>query len=299
MGDEGSAVPFVPSASRPLRSWRPSLAVRTVIVLAAVALIWIAVDAGLDPFFGNPPDDRPGHALRAVLTAVLAVPLVVVARRYLDARPWEGLALTPLRSGGLRSLLYGAAFWLGAAAIGMAVTIGAGWATIAAIDVDTHALLLALYLPVLVLLFEALPEELVFRGYLYRNLADRFTRWTAVLGQAALFTVWGTLLGTAGSVDRVLLFFSFSLALGALRVVAGSVWAPIGFHVVFQWVSQYLGAPDGAFVVDGRGTLDVVALWFFPIALGTVVLVIAGVRRGVGWSERDPDGPVTPVLANG
>jgi hypothetical protein len=68
---------------------------------------------------------------------------------------------------------------------------------------------------------------------------------------------------------------------------------------VFQWVSQYLGAPDGAFVVDGRGNLDVVALWFFPIALGTVVLVIAGARRGVRWSERDPDVPVTPVPTAG
>ncbi|WP_433558418.1 lysostaphin resistance A-like protein [Pseudonocardia xinjiangensis] len=296
MGDLGSDVPPGPSASRRLRSWRPPLAVRTVVVLGAATLVWVAVDAGLDPFFGNPPDDRLGHALRAVLTAVLAVPLVVLARRHLDARPWAGLALTPLRSGGLRSLLSGAAFWLGAAAVGTAVTIAAGGATIAVVDIDAQALLVALYLPVLVLLFEALPEELIFRGYLYRNLADRFTRWTAVTGQAALFTVWGTVLGAAGSVDRVLLFFSFSLALGALRVVAGSVWAPIGFHLAFQWVSQYLGAPDGAFAVDGRGTLDVVAMWLFPIALGTVVLVVAGARRGVRWSERDPDGPV-PVPA--
>jgi CAAX protease family protein len=126
---------------------------------------------------------------------------------------------------------------------------------------------------------------------LQTNLAGALSPWGAVSAQAVLFAVWGALLGAAGSLDRVLLFFSFSLALGALRVVTGSLWAPIGFHLVFQSVAQYLGAAqrDGALVVDGRDVLDVVVLWFFPIAVGTVVLVLVGARRGIRWSRRDTD----------
>ncbi len=43
---------------------------------------------------------------------------------------------------------------------------------------------------VLVFLFEALPEELVFRGYMQGNLEQAIGHWGAVLAQAVLFSVW-------------------------------------------------------------------------------------------------------------
>lgn len=77
------------------------------------------------------------------------------------------------------------ACWLIPAGIGLVVTLTLGWAEVSFAALDGRTLLLALYLPLLVFLFEALPEELVFRGYFYRNLADRYSRWIAVIGQAA------------------------------------------------------------------------------------------------------------------
>jgi membrane protease YdiL (CAAX protease family) len=274
---------------RPLGTRRPPLLVRVLAVLAAATLIWVAVSLALAPF-GDAHTNRVGHTLRAVLTAVLVVPLVLLARRHLDRRPRAGLALAPLGRG-WRPLLGGAAFWLVAAALGATMTLVLGWAAVGTGPFPASTVLLALYLPILVLLFEALPEELVFRGYLYRNLADRMPRWAAVVGQAVLFTAFGAMIGAASSVERLVLFFTFSMALGALRVVTGSLWAPIGFHLVFQWVAQYLAAAvrDGALVVEGRDVLDLMALWFFPIVLGTVVLVVVGARRGACWTARDPD----------
>jgi hypothetical protein len=92
-------------------------------------------------------------------------------------------------------------------------------------------------------------------------------------------------------VQRLVLFFTFALTLGALRAVTGSVWAPIGFHLVFQYVAQYLVATgrDGALVVDGRENLELVALWLFPIVIGGIVVGVVGMRRGVGWRRREPD----------
>ncbi len=268
---------------------------RILAVFVAVSLVWLLVVQGSDLFFGTAYEDRVGHAVRAVLVCALAVPVVVLARRYLDRRSWEGLRLTPLRDG-WRPLLFGMAFWLVAAGAGLATTIALGWASISFATPSGDLLLLALYLPVLVFLYEALPEELIFRGYFYRNLADRYARWVAVLGQAVLFTLWGAVIGAAGSVDRVILFFTFSVVLGVLRVITGNLWTSIGFHVVFQWVTQLNAAAlrDGFVRIEGQPALELVVFWLFPIVLGTIVLVIVSVVRGrTGWRTRDPDLEVT------
>jgi len=257
-----------------MESSRPHLLLRVAAVFAAACVIWIVVYTALAPL-GDPHANRLGHAARALLTAALAVPMVVLARRFLDQRPWRGLGLTAPRWA-----LAGAAYWLATAALGTAVTLGLGWADVTAGPWETRTLLLALYLPALVFLFEALPEELIFRGYLYRNLADRFPRWVAVVGQAVLFTAFGTIVGAAGSVDRIILFFTFSLTLGALRVVTGSLWAPIGFHLAFQYVTQFVGAAtrDGALHITGFADLQFVAFWLLPIVAGGLVLAVLAAR---------------------
>ncbi len=264
---------------------RPYLLVRVAAVFAAACLVWITVSIALAPL-GDAHGNRLGHAARAVLTVALAVPVVVLARRFLDRRPWRGLGLTAPRWA-----LAGAACWLVPAALGTAVVLGLGWAQVTAAGPwETRTLLLALYLPALVFLFEALPEELIFRGYLYRNLADRFPRWLAVVGQAVLFTAFGVLIGAAGSVDRIILFLTFSLTLGALRAVTGSLWAPIGFHLAFQHVTQLIDAAtrDGALSIEGYLDLLFVASWLLPIVVGGLVLAVAGARWRL-WRVREPD----------
>lgn len=140
----------------------------------------------------------------------------------------------------------------------------------------------------LVFLFEALPEGLIFRGYLYRNRADHLPRWFAVAGQAVLFTAFGALVGD-GSVERIVVLLTFGLTLGALRVVTGSLWAPIGFHLAFQYVTQFTGAAvlDGALRIEGLPDLEFVAFWLLPIAVGGLILAGAAARRGL-WRAREP-----------
>jgi membrane protease YdiL (CAAX protease family) len=185
-------------------------------------------------------------------------------------------------------------FWLGAGGLGLAVTLALGWARISVGAPGAGVLLLTLYLPLLVFLYEALPEELIFRGYFYRNLSARYALWISVLAQATLFTLWGAAIGAAGSVDRVVLFFTFSIALGILRVISGNLWAAIGFHLAFQWVTQLVSAAvrEGSLRIAEQPTLELVVFWFFPIVLGSAALVaVSLVRGGVGWRERDPDLP--------
>lgn len=275
---------------------RVGLLWRIVIVFLAASFVWVMIVGGLNAFFGPAYSDRVGHAVRAILIFVLAVPLVVLARRYLDRRSLEELRVTSLRAG-WRPLLFGMAFWLIAAGTGLAVTLALGWVRVFVGTPSAGVVLLALYLPLLVFLYEAFPEELVFRGYFYRNLTDRYTRWFAVVAQAALFTLFGAVIGAAGSVDRIILFFTFSIVLGLLRVITGSLWGSIGFHLAFQWVTQLNAAAirEGVVRIEGRSELELVAFWLFPIVLGSVALVAASVLRGrAGWREHHPD---TPAVA--
>jgi membrane protease YdiL (CAAX protease family) len=263
---------------------------RVAVVFLAVTLVWLFVTQGLGSFFGPAYPDRVGHAVRAVLTSALVVPLIFLARRYLDRRSWEGLRFTSLRTG-WRWLLFGMVFWLVAAGLGLVVTGVLGWTRISLGTPSVGILLLFLYLPVLVFLYEALPEELIFRGYLYRNLSARYARWVSVLAQATLFTLWGAAIAAAGSVDRVVLFFTFSVALGILRVISGNLWATIGFHLAFQWVTQLVSAVrEGSLQIAEQPTLELVVIWFFPIVLGSIALIAASVVRGdADWRGHDPD----------
>ncbi len=287
-----------PSASPDVRqegmeSNRPNLFWRVTVVFIAVIVIWLFVVGGIGSFSGPAYADRVGHAVRAVAISAMVIPLIIVSRRYLDCRPWSGLRLTSLADGG-RVALFGAVFWLVAAGIGLTVTLALGWASIEFSAPSTGIVLLALYLPLLVFFYEALPEELIFRGYFYRNLAARYPRWLALLMQAALFTLFGAAVGAAGTVDRVILFFTFSVVLGILRVVTGNLWTAIGFHLTFQWVTQLYSAAvrEGTLRVEAQATLDLVVFWLFPIVLGSIALIAAtAVRQRTGWRNSEPDPP--------
>ncbi|MFI9406763.1 lysostaphin resistance A-like protein [Nocardia sp. NPDC052316] len=217
---------------------RPALVVRTVIVFVAVTVWWLLLYRGADMVFGA-EYSRGRHVAIAVGATLGTVPLIYVARQFLDRRPWSGLELSPVGRG-WRAFLFGAACWGIPAFLSAAVMIWFGWAELTVRAPIPQTLVAMLALLALVLLYEAFPEELIFRGYFFANLRERWPTAATVLGQAALFTAWGVLIGAAGSLERALFFFAFSAVQGALRATTGNLWACIGFHAAFQLTTQFL-----------------------------------------------------------
>ncbi|MEH1166034.1 CPBP family intramembrane glutamic endopeptidase [Micromonospora sp. CPCC 205539] len=267
-----------------VRTARLALHWRILIVFAGALVVWLFLYHGA--VLGR-DYDRPTHVIRAIVTTALVVPLVVVARRLLDRRPWAGLGLPSLRTG-WRHLLLGMACWLIPAAVGFALCLGFDWVEIGLRTSVGDVVRVAALLVVLVFLYEALPEELIFRGYLHRNLATRLSAWQAVLGQAVLFTLFGFLVGAATSLDRLAIFFVFALVLGGFRVATGDIWAGIGFHLAFQTVAQLVGDIGAVFVVTGAGVLALVALGGLPFSLGWLFLE-RRYRDRLNWQVIDPD----------
>ncbi len=208
-------------------------------VFAAVTGWWMLLIDGVGAVTGT-EYTRGGHIVRAVGATLFVIPLIGLMLRFPVRLRWSDLGLTEWRIG-WKQFVSGAACWAGPALLTLAVLVGAGWTELTVRAPVAEIAVAVLGLAVLVLLYEAIPEELVFRGYIFAVLAGRFAPAWAVLGQTTLFTAWGALNGGPISVDRTVLFALFATVLGALRTVTGSLWSCMGFHTAFQVTAQFFG----------------------------------------------------------
>jgi membrane protease YdiL (CAAX protease family) len=254
------------------RPWWARIAAATALAIA----VWLAVGAVADALFGA-DYSLASHAFRAAAVFVLVLLALALLVRWEHSRPRD---YGVVADGMLRGVALGALGYLVPFLVAAAAILGLG---LARLDVTADPLTVvaqgALVLA-LVLAYEAVPEELIFRGYLFRVLAERVPAWFTIVGQALLFCAFGTVIGAAGTLDRVLLFFVFSLSLGVLRHVTGTVFATIGFHALFQLLAQWsLGEQWSALTLDDRqGWFALVALGLAPFAFAPVV-ARAVVRR--------------------
>lgn len=257
---------------------------RVGIVWVAMVAIWFLLSLLRNLIWGTGADGYSlgGHIVSAVLATVLAVPVVVVARRVLDGKSVQSLGLE-FSSGAVVQFLIGALAFLLPSALGFAIVLGLGWVSI----VPTAPIAeIALFVPLLVLLvfiYEALPEELAFRGYMQVNLGTRLGYWGANIAQAVLFALWGAALWTvtmgAPALDRLVMFFFIALVLGMVRSSTGSVWTSIGLHVAFQTVAQLLlNTERGHFAVEGVEMLQLVAIGIVPFSLAVLVVEVSSAR---------------------
>jgi len=126
----------------------------TVAMIILSGLPWQVLGLPLDEY------DRTAHALRAVLTALALGGIALAACRWLDRRPARELGIA---TGGVgRKVALGAAAWFVPAALAYAACTLLGLVRIDLV-VSPIVLLTAVGTQiVLVLLLEALPEELMF-----------------------------------------------------------------------------------------------------------------------------------------
>jgi len=255
---------------------------RVGLVWLAMVVVWLLLGQVQQMIGGTSGYSLGGHVTGAILATAIAVPMIVFARRGLDGKTVESLGLV-LSPAAIRPFLIGAVAFLVPSALGFAVVLGLGWAGIAPGASLGEILLFVPMLAVLVFLYEALPEELAFRGYIQTNLESRLGYWGAIGAQAMLFALWGAALWAvaAGGIawDRFAMFFFMGLVLGMVRAITGSVWAAIGLHVAFQTVAQLLlNTGRGHFEIAGAEMLQLVALGIVPFSLAAMIAEFLNAR---------------------
>jgi len=240
-------------------SWPVRIAAAWIVGLVALTLAgWIGEIAQTQ--FGIAGRLRQG--LHALVMSGIALPGIWWLRTRFDRRSMAGLGFPDVRT----SLIHFGS-GVGLVAVPMLLTIVAtlafGWSRIT-VDVSASGIGALAAGILTVLFFEAIPEETIFRGYIYSNLSLVTRRWVAGAATVALFAVLpiaihsvqtrvlgmsGNLGGsdsvTAEYVVMILLFGSF---IQYLRIASGSVWLGIGFHAAFVLMNRILSPRPTAFI---------------------------------------------------
>ena len=166
--------------------------------------------------------------------------VTALSRRFLDRRPWQGIALPAIWKGGSHILLG----WLagcGLIAILFVIEYMLGWIRIEGNEVAASGWGVALDWIVSGILLKftiGFTEEIAFRGYIFQNMAEKFPLWLALILTGILFAIVHGNQGS-GYFVSVLLISAF---LSMTRLGTRSLWFAIAFHGGWDWMqSEVLG----------------------------------------------------------
>ncbi|AFC31070.1 hypothetical protein PM3016_4298 [Paenibacillus mucilaginosus 3016] len=244
------------------------------------------------------------QVMLAAVTSGVAVPLIYLLRRYADRRPWSGLGLTALPAGVPYALLgAGLLFAMTAAALALGSLLG--WLRVTGLHLPAETLLVILVNVPIAFFYEAFPEELAFRGYIYRNLNTRLPRWLALVLQVVLFVLAPVallaMLIAAGlgswdslTAEYILTLIFFGTALQLSRILSGNLWMCIGYHLAWLETVRYIVVPgDGAIVeVEYLSTNGYLLIHIGTIVLSVIALLwwsLRGKKPPVDWKGTEPD----------
>ncbi|MEU6698209.1 CPBP family glutamic-type intramembrane protease [Pseudonocardia sp. NPDC046786] len=226
---------------------------------AAVLAAFTVLAAGAAVLAGHLPggdDGVPGLAVRAGAGVVVAAIVLWAGSRFLGrgpatARAGFAVAAPALVWFAAITLIAGAALLSGSAELDRAAL---GSAAVAALTVA----------PLLVLA-AALPEELVFRGYVQHVLGRHLAPMSTIAAQAALFAVCtGLVTRSAAGLTGAFLTGVF---LGYLRQFTGDLWGVLGLRVAMTVSTVFLGAAGFAFT-------RAPAAWNLALGVGAALCVL-------------------------
>lgn len=231
--DTASSGIFLGQDRRPRLTWRILLA--WLGFFGCVLIIGMTVQAAtarLSPVIS--------YAAAGLGITASALVLVLLLRRHADRRPWAGIGLT-LDRAAIPRLLFGIVLAAIVTTVAAAATVQLGLADwgpsagttkkLAEQGLATTIIMIAIS----TLLVQGLPEELVFRGYMFRNLGATLPLWATVASSSLIFGSMHVFSNSEATTlgERLLYAVTatgFGLMLAACRTVSDTLWLAIGFH---------------------------------------------------------------------
>ena len=257
--------------------WSVAVRIAGVIgITVGALLITVALRSLADPTVLGTLGAR---ILSGLAISVLVVAVIVVLVRWVERRSLGVVGFTTAL-GDLRAFGLGISAWAVPAAVAFAVLALLGSPLLITAPAAEFWLVLGL-LFLAVLFTEAIPEELVFRGYVSAVLAERLSPWWVISVQTVLFVATAIVLrGDVNPLD-VSLFAAMGFVLGYVRLVTGSVWTAVGIHVAFQTASQ-LVFTHNVLEFGGSPELAMIALGAVPFTAAAILIPIL-----VAWKTQD------------
>jgi membrane protease YdiL (CAAX protease family) len=222
-------------------------------------LLGVALRVGLYVLFALAGMAVFGWGLSALgsylAAAALGAFLAAAAANALAMRIFERASLAQIGLGwnpsSVRNLLVGLAGGTGAACLVLAGPVVAGLAEFRAVPgAEPHWRTLLFVM--VILLFGAIGEEMLFRGYAFQVMIALFGPFATILPVSVLFglahasNLGITALGLVNTmIWGVLLGYSF--------VRSGDLWLPIGLHLGWNWALPLFGVNLSGFTMDVTG----------------------------------------------
>lgn len=261
---------------------RKGIFIRIVVALVFGIIIWNFVIYLSDLFLGE-----EYHPLGRLILALVTTLLTLILLRGLlkaDKKSWNIIGQSTVKRN-LSSFVLGLLIFLIPAAIGLFICLQLGVAKIT-FQTDFSSLILSVFILFITVFFmEALPEELFFRGYIYRYLNALFPHWATIIFQTIVFTLFAYFIGAIYSAEQLQFIPGFAIILGIFRAISGNVWTSIGFHVAIMTATQILAPVHGHFAVEGMFTLQFIAYILLPSTVGAIVLSF--MYSNFKWSEKE------------
>lgn len=239
------------------------------------------------------------QAIQAIVMSVIVIPIIMYLYKKLYQRV-DKLEKPALSLAGVLHILTGFIFAVVLAIVGLLTMNGFDWIVLEQWHSPSTWISALLINMLIAFFYEALPEEIAMRGFVYDTLRHKLSVWQSVLVQAFIFlafsagvTLLQVMVGMASPesivalIPALILHFFFAIALALMRVWTGSLWASIGFHLGYLMMARFLIMPDeyGAppimtfqdKIIDGVGAIYSIMI----VILGTIIflLIWLGINR--------------------
>ncbi|WP_039074145.1 MULTISPECIES: CPBP family intramembrane glutamic endopeptidase [Bacillus] len=232
------------------------------------------------------------QGIQAGLVTFITVPLLYILLKRTSSRPFCSIGLSGWRQA-IPKAIMGALYVIFLSGTGFTIAHLLGLITITQFHFSGHLVTVLLLNMIIAFFYEAFPEELTFRGTMYNALNGRFNSFIALLLQPILFVLAPIAVcglqyiagieSPAITLGYIVLLLSFGFILQLLRIVTGSLWTSIAFHLAFLENSRFFVVQgDKRFItyeeiVPGTGTLFVI--FFMLLFVGTLLLMPAVIAR--------------------
>jgi membrane protease YdiL (CAAX protease family) len=214
-------------------------------VFALIAILGYFIFPNVMAFFGVPQ-----LVLAALGTFAAAAVANAIALRIYERGQLADIGLN-WTAASRRNLLLGVAGGLGAALVVLVGPILVRAADLEPIP-DQHLHWPSVLYVSLVLLFGAVGEEMLFRGYAFQVLVH-------AIGPFATILPMGVVFGLAHSLNQnftalaLLNTILWGVVLGYAFIRSGDLWLPIGLHFGWNWTLPFFGANLSGFTMDVTG----------------------------------------------
>lgn len=255
------------------------------------------------------------YGLQAIVMAGLVVTIVWLLRTRLDKGTPKSIGVGNLWQAFSKFIL-GMSLIVLPVVLTIGFTMLFGWGTVT-INADESIVIPIIIGVGTVFLFEALPEELLFRGYIYSNLNIRYKRWLSGLMTIGLFVLLPVILvplqkyllgmeisvggSTSITVSYIITMLFFGAFVQYLRILTNSIWTGIGFHLVFVYINRLMGVEPTRLIQFSDFTSEVPAQITFVSALAATFVILLLyprlTKRKIGWGQRQEHSSTNPKIS--